>query len=185
MDSNIDRISRGLASTTSRRQAFKMLGGGLLGGALAGAGFAVAKDAAAQRPPADGGTATLISEVGDVVGPLAGTLSNLVASVSGGALNIAGTFTDTAGNSTDFASQVLDTTGSCEILDLVLGPLDLNLLGVEVHLDTVHLNITAQSGPGNLLGNLLCAIAGLLDNGGPLQGLSGLLNNLFRALGLA
>ena len=26
-----------------------------------------------------------------------------------------------------------------------------------------HLNITAESGPGNLLGNLLCAVAGLLD----------------------
>lgn len=35
---------------------------------------------------------------------------------------------------------------SCEILDLVLGPLDLNLLGLEVHLDTVHLNITAVGG---------------------------------------
>jgi hypothetical protein len=55
------------------------------------------------------------------------------------------------------------TTASCQILDLVLGPLDLNLLGLVVHLDTVHLNITAQPGPGNLLGNLLCAIAGLLD----------------------
>jgi hypothetical protein len=48
MDSNIDRISRGLASTTSRRQAFKILGGGLLGGALAGAGFAMAKDTVAK-----------------------------------------------------------------------------------------------------------------------------------------
>jgi hypothetical protein len=53
--------------------------------------------------------------------------------------------------------------GQCEILDLVLGPLDLDLLGLVVFLDTVHLNITAQQGPGNLLGNLLCAVAGLLD----------------------
>jgi hypothetical protein len=28
----------------------------------------------------------------------------------------------------------------------------------------VHLNITAQQGPGNLLGNLLCAVTHLLDN---------------------
>ena len=54
--------------------------------------------------------------------------------------------------------------GQCQILDLVLGPLDLDLLGLVVHLDTVHLNITAQRGPGNLLGNLLCAVAGLLNN---------------------
>jgi len=32
---------------------------------------------------------------------------------------------------------------SCEILDLVLGPLDLDLLGLVVHLDRMHLNITA------------------------------------------
>ena len=48
-------------------------------------------------------------------------------------------------------------SGSCQILDLRLGPLDLNLLGLVVHLDMVHLNITAEPGPGNLLGNLLCA----------------------------
>lgn len=29
--------------------------------------------------------------------------------------------------------------------------------------DTVHLSITAQQGPGNLLGNLLCAVANLLN----------------------
>jgi hypothetical protein len=76
------------------------------------------------------------------------------------------------------------TTGSCQILDLVLGPLDLNLLGLVVHLDTVHLNITAQSGPGNLLGNLLCAIAGLLDQS-PLNlaAILDLLNQILGALG--
>ena len=76
---------------------------------------------------------------------------------------------------------------SCEVLDLVLGPLDLNLLGLEVHLDTVKLNITAQSGPGNLLGNLLCAVAGLLDGGTGLNGilnqLAGILNKLLAVLG--
>ncbi|GAA4452179.1 hypothetical protein GCM10023189_15180 [Nibrella saemangeumensis] len=52
---------------------------------------------------------------------------------------------------------------TCEILELTLGPLDLNLLGLVVHLDQVNLTIDAQSGSGNLLGNLLCAVAGLLD----------------------
>ena len=75
------------------------------------------------------------------------------------------------------------TTGTCEILDLVLGPLDLDLLGLQVHLDRIELNITAQSGPGNLLGNLLCAVAGLLDQGGPLTTLTNLLNQILAALG--
>ena len=47
----------------------------------------------------------------------------------------------------------------CPILDLVLGPLDLNLLGLMVHLDRVHLVITARQG-GGILGDLLCSLAG-------------------------
>ncbi len=68
--------------------------------------------------------------------------------------------------------------GACDILNLVLGPLDLNLLGLEVHLDTVVLDIIAQPGPGNLLGNLLCSVAGLLDGGGLGDLIGGLLNDL-------
>jgi hypothetical protein len=75
------------------------------------------------------------------------------------------------------------TTASCDILNLVLGPLDLNILGLEIHLNQVVLDIIAVPGPGNLLGNLLCAIAGLLDGPSPLAGLVGLLNDLLGALG--
>jgi hypothetical protein len=64
---------------------------------------------------------------------------------------------------------------TCDILHLTLGPLDLNLLGLVVHLDRIKLDITAQPGPGNLLGNLLCAIAGLLDGSAPLSSLAALL----------
>jgi hypothetical protein len=73
--------------------------------------------------------------------------------------------------------------GSCQILDLTLGPLDLNLLGLVVHLDRVHLNITAVSGPGNLLGNLLCAVAHLLDSNASGTALARLLNRIFGLLG--
>jgi len=73
----------------------------------------------------------------------------------------------------------------CPVLNLVLGPLNLNLLGLKVHLNRVVLNITAESGAGQLLGNLLCAVAGLLD-GGPLSGvltqLQGLLNRILAIL---
>jgi hypothetical protein len=76
--------------------------------------------------------------------------------------------------------------GACPVLNLVLGPLDLDLLGLQVHLDRVVLDIVAQSGAGNLLGNLLCAVAGLLDNAGPLSGLltqiSALLNSILAIL---
>jgi hypothetical protein len=74
----------------------------------------------------------------------------------------------------------------CDVLNLVLGPLDLDLLGLQVHLDRVVLNIVAQSGAGNLLGNLLCAVAGLLDGGldGVLGRLVNLLNRILGRLGL-
>lgn len=72
--------------------------------------------------------------------------------------------------------------GSCDILNLVLGPLDLDLLGLQVSLDQVVLDIVAQSGAGNLLGNLLCAVAGLLDTGTPLDALLGQLNTLLEQI---
>jgi len=71
---------------------------------------------------------------------------------------------------------------SCPILHLDLGPLDLNLLGLTVHLNEVVLDVTAVPGPGNLLGNLLCAVAGLLDNVDLGSVLGGLLQNLIDAL---
>ena len=68
---------------------------------------------------------------------------------------------------------------SCDVLRLRLGPVDLDLLGLVVHLDRVVLDITANAGPGNLLGNLLCAVAGLLDRG---LNLNGVLADLLRAV---
>jgi hypothetical protein len=52
---------------------------------------------------------------------------------------------------------------------------DLNLLGLGVHLDNcangpVNVDVSAQRGPGNLLGNLLSDVAHLLDR--PSSGLT-------------
>lgn len=66
----------------------------------------------------------------------------------------------------------------CPILHLELGPLDLNLLGLRVQLNQVVLDVDAIPGPGNLLGNLLCAVAGLLDG----VDLGGVLGNLLQSL---
>ena len=66
---------------------------------------------------------------------------------------------------------------TCTILDLTLGPLHLNLLGLVVDLNQVHLTITGQRGPGNLLGNLLCGLANALNGGGG-GGIANLLNGL-------
>jgi hypothetical protein len=73
---------------------------------------------------------------------------------------------------------------ACPILHLTLGPLDLDLLGLKVHLDRVVLDLTAISGPGNLLGNLLCDLAGLLNGTGTIGQLNQLLARLNQLLGL-
>ncbi|MDQ3928481.1 MAG: hypothetical protein M3328_04955 [Chloroflexota bacterium] len=67
------------------------------------------------------------------------------------------------------AQVITPPEGTCEVLTLTLGPLDLNLLGLRVRLfgeteaDPVTILIYAVPGPGNLLGNLLCGLSGLLD----------------------
>jgi len=64
-------------------------------------------------------------------------------------------------------------TGDCPILHLHLGPINLNLLGLQVKTSEICLNIDANSGPGNLLGNLLCGLSHALDGGGTLGGFLG------------
>jgi hypothetical protein len=55
---------------------------------------------------------------------------------------------------------------ACSILSLDLGPINLNLLGLVVRTNQIQLRIDAVQGPGNLLGNLLCGITGILNPSG-------------------
>lgn len=71
----------------------------------------------------------------------------------------------------------------CEVLNLDLGPLHLNVLGLVVDLAPVVLDITAVPGPGNLLGNLLCAVVSLLDFPALLGVISQLLDVINQILG--
>jgi hypothetical protein len=64
-----------------------------------------------------------------------------------------------AGFRAQVAPGFTQTGTICPILDLILGPLDLNLLGLLVHLDRVHLTINAERG-GGVLGDLFCSLAG-------------------------
>ena len=108
------------------------------------------------------------------VGKLKGKLKNRKVSRSGVKLPVQSLTKAPLGQAR--SSQIV-----CQVLNLVLGPLDLNLLGLKVHLDRVVLNIVAASGAGALLGNLICAVAGLLDGTGLLNLLK-LVNQLNRIL---
>lgn len=88
--------------------------------------------------------------------------------------------TATAARLVPSGSGLSAAAATCDILNLVLGPLDLNLLGLEIHLDTVVLDIIANPA-GGLLGDLLCAVANLLD-GGPLGDLLDQLTDLLEQI---
>ena len=141
-------------------------------------------------------TGTFIDDSGSCA-TFAGTLDIVRFKQSRGVIRaigrLSGILTDGAGNQTPVSDvrvalpvtnipEGASTRGDCPILHLELGPLDLDLLGLVVHLDQVVLDITADAGPGNLLGNLLCAIAGLLDGGGTLGQITRLLNRILDIL---
>ncbi len=161
-------------------------------------GVGSATTASARPRPATPSTAAVTGTTANG-GTFAGTFDVNRFQVDGGTLEavgtLAGTITNQDGSTTavpastvEMPVNVQQSQGSCQILHLVLGPLDLDLLGLQVHLNQVVLDITAQQGPGNLLGNLLCAVARLLDNGPTgvnaiLQTIANLLNQILGVLG--
>jgi hypothetical protein len=75
------------------------------------------------------------------------------------------------------AQNLPNLPNACQILNLQLGPINLNLLGLVVRTNAINVRIDAQRGPGNLLGNLLCGITGALDPAtNPLSQLTAALN---------
>jgi hypothetical protein len=134
---------------------------------------------------------------------IAGNVIDAVVSVTrlslsdDGKLLASGTISGTA-NGTQFTQSFTDVpadlakasvgmmqggAGSCSILSLDLGPLFLDILGLVVDLEPVILDIFAQTGSGNLLGNLLCAITGLFDGVAVLGAIGNLLDQINAILG--
>ena len=172
---------------------------------LAGSVAFTALPAHAAGPTGTAGTARTVSAVPSTAtattsstinqatsaGQFVGTFTPTDFSTQNGRLTVTGLVSGTLTSATGTVTQVSQTvttavtgatsSGSCSVLTLNLGPLHLDLLGLVVDLNQVNLAITAQSGPGNLLGNLLCSVANLL-NGGSLGGLSTLLNQILGLL---
>jgi hypothetical protein len=141
---------------------------------------------------ADGGTFTgkvTISEFGydEATGLTVSGVLNGTATTADGATHedISQPFSDvhasltSASNSATSGFQIQAT---CQILDLDIGAIHLDLLGLVVDLSPIHLDITAVSGANNLLGNLLCAVTGLLDPNGFLIDLVNTLGQLLDLL---
>ena len=122
--------------------------------------------------------------VGQLAGELRGhQVNHQVRLPVNGASNVATTEGQTQPHGLMQPQQV-PTPGACDILTLNLGPLDLDVLGLRIALSEVVLLVEAIPGAGNLLGNLLCAIAGLLNGGllGELSNLLGAITDLLNAV---
>lgn len=171
-----------------QRRAVTLALSALTAGALLTATAVPAADAATPRPAAT----SAARHTGSLTTTVTGTVNGL---------SETGTFTinrfirsgntlEAVGNlnlgSTDIGTvavpALVTDPPACNVLHLTLGPLDLSLLGLVVHLNQVNLDITAVPGAGNLLGNLLCAVAGLLDNTGALSAITNLLNQILGIL---
>ena len=146
--------------------------------------------AAAQSPATNRLVVPISGTVNNVAGTLSGTFAITKFTQKNGQLFATGTLTasvlDAAGNITQnivrqVTLPVTNSSATCEVLHLELGPLDLSLLGLQVHLDKIVLDITADP-TGGLLGNLLCSIAGLLNGGNIGTQLVNLLNQILGIL---
>jgi hypothetical protein len=136
----------------------------------------------------------LINTVGTGLGLTPGQIGGIIDGVLDSLLDVIGPALTTGlgnvlGTPTLADVAVTGTTpGACDILNLDLGPIDLNLLGLRVVLDDceggpVEVDITAERGPGNLLGNLLCGLASLLDSNASDVALGNKLNKIGRTIG--
>ena len=205
----IDALSRSLADSTSRRSLLKLFGVGVAGTAVTAVGLneALAKKnnngsgnttfenqltnlpvrGKGQKGTFNGkvdivefrqGGTTGIEAVGQLTGKVTGDAkktgkgSKKTKNVN---QQVVFPVTVTSGGTADVQSQVI-----CEILNLVLGPIDLNLLGLRLQTNTIRIRLTANS-QGGLLGSLLCGLLGPIDLGN-LGALVGLLNQILAIL---
>ena len=144
---------------------------------------------AAPLLAAPAGSATQLPVVGAVTGggAFTGTFAMTKFANQNGALAAVGTLTGTLTNGAGQTTTVMQTismpvatvTGTCSIPHLDIGPIALDILGLKVDLSRIVLDITAETGAGNLLGNLLCAVAKLLNDP---SGLAKVLNQILALL---
>jgi len=75
------------------------------------------------------------------------------------------------------------TPQGCDTLSLVLGSIELELLGLAVQLDEVNVDFAVMNGASTQLGNLLCDVTGLIDGAAPPAELVQTLNRLLDTIG--
>src|SRR5690349_7881394 len=132
-----------------RLALFAILVGGILLGASADASASTAVTASAQTPQ---GRLTVRVNVDRFHATAAGTQASGTATAT---LTPIGQHPTTISKHVTLAAA---KSGSCTVLTLNLEELNLNLLGLNVHLEKVVLNVTGQP-HGGVLGSLFCSLA--------------------------
>lgn len=120
----------------------------------------------------------------EAIGTLTGHLGKKKITVTNVAapVNIVKGSSSANGSTAQVHTDQVTIPSGCTVLNLTLGPLQLNLLGLVVTIpNPVVLNITAVPGAGNLLGNLLCGVTNLL-NGSPTAGQTAAALNIVNAI---
>ena len=162
----------GQFSPSSTTGPLSSLGSGTMAGTFNIQKFAVQNDAQGKQQ---------LVAIGNLIGTFTPTAAGQAATAAAQAPAPAGPTTVVMNN----VAVPLQATGTCPILSLTLGPLHLDLLGLVVDIpNPINLNIVAESGPGNLLGNLLCSVTNLLNGGGALSQIANALNQILAGLGL-
>ncbi len=126
------------------------------------------------------GTATLTSFManGQTVAAT-GTISGLI----NGTQSVIALFSAPVTLPSTGAAAAVQPTAACQTLNVVLGPINLNVLGAIISIpNPIVLNITAVQGSASVLGNSLCNAAALLSSSGDSQQIANSLNQLLGTL---
>jgi len=142
--------------------------------------------------PAPAPTGNLVVNIVDGLTNATATITDI--SVVDGVLTATGTITGTVTalvggiptqidvTDSPFTAPLTIPSATCDILTLNVGAIHLDLLGLVVDTSPIDVLISAAAAPGNLLGNLLCAVAHLLDGNAPLNAIAALLDRIIAIL---
>src|SRR5215216_205079 len=176
---HIDALSRSLADATSRRSLLQVLGVGVAGTAVAGTaltGIGLREAQAKTFSTLQG--IPIVDKDGDK--RFRGTLSVQSFEQQGNEIVAIARLKGTLRKGDKGKKRIsrtlrvpvampgiagLQAQASCTILDLELGPIHLNLLGLHLDTNKIHIQLTAQQGGGQLgeIVGLLNQILGILN----------------------
>jgi hypothetical protein len=119
-----------------------------------------------------GGLLNLGGQTGAVTSALTQVLNGILTDLTTGSTTGTG---GTIGSSTGSTDTI--PAGDCELVDLHLGPINANILGLQITTSEICLNVFADPN-GGVLGSLLCSLDDLLSNPATAHAQNALVRNI-------